>query len=71
MLLKVSLTFNFCWDKGYGTKGFRHGVSYDSQTGKMSYKLQGWQSAVDQYNGGGASKYGQDHKSSVINMYNN
>jgi len=40
-----------------GTKGFKGGVSYDSKTGKTTYKFQGWAKAVEGYNGGGTAGY--------------
>ncbi|GAB0157119.1 hypothetical protein CHRYSEOSP005_23880 [Chryseobacterium sp. Alg-005] len=47
-----------------GTKGFKGGVSYDSKTGKSSYKFQGWAKAVEAYNGGGTAGY----QKSVLKM---
>jgi len=40
-----------------GTKGFKGGVSYDSKTGKSTYKFQGWAKAVEGYNGSGTAGY--------------
>lgn len=37
----------------------------------MTFTFQGWNSAVNKYNGGGAAKYGQNYGSSVMDMYNN
>jgi|GEM_PF-1793665 len=49
------------------TKGFKGGITYDAKTGAQTYNFQGWNQAVDQYNGNGVDNYG----TSVINMYNN
>jgi RHS repeat-associated protein len=47
------------------TKGFKGGVSYDSKTDATTYKFQGWNSAISNYNGGGAAKYGQNYAASI------
>lgn len=46
------------------TKGFKGGVTYDSKTGKSPFNFQGWNNAVEQYNGGGTAGY----QKSVLQM---
>jgi RHS repeat-associated protein len=53
------------------TKGFKGGVTYDPSTGMKTFTFQGWESAVKNYNGPGAAKYGHDYSGSVKNMYLN
>jgi RHS repeat-associated protein len=52
-------------------KGFKGGISYDKSTGKKSFTFQGWGAAVNNYNGGGAAKYGQNYGGSVGSMVDN
>jgi RHS repeat-associated protein len=49
------------------TKGFKGGVDYNSTTGARTFEFQGWDKAVESYNGGGTLGYSQ----SVSNMINN
>jgi hypothetical protein len=49
------------------TKGFRGGVTYNKETGARTFTFQGWESAVDAYNGNGVSGY----KDSVLKMMTN
>lgn len=53
------------------SKGFKGGVTYDKATGQQSYTFQGWNTAVTNYNGGGAAKYGQDYTGRVQTMVTN
>ncbi|MGA6119280.1 hypothetical protein [Sphingobacterium anhuiense] len=57
--------------KDLATKGFKGGVGYNSKTNQMSFKFQGWDKAINNYNGGGAAKYGQDYLKSVKDMIRN
>ncbi|WP_343318268.1 DUF6443 domain-containing protein [Sphingobacterium multivorum] len=54
--------------KDLATKGFKGGVGYNSKTDQMSFKFQGWDKAINNYNGGGAAKYGQDYLKSIKDM---
>ncbi len=54
--------------KDLGTKGFKGGISYDSKNGKMSFHFQGWDKAIQNYNGGGAGKYGQNYFEAIRKM---
>ncbi|WP_126249195.1 hypothetical protein [Chitinophaga rhizosphaerae] len=49
-----------------GSKGFKVGVSNDKSTGQSTFKFKGWNSAVEQYNGGGTAGY----QSGVLKMMN-
>ena len=52
-------------------KGFKGGITYDPKTGTKSFTFQGWGAAVNNFNGGGAAKYGQDYSGSVKTMVDN
>lgn len=53
------------------TKGFKGGITYDAKTGAQTFTYQGWNKAAANYNGGGATKYGQDYGGSVKQMVDN
>jgi RHS repeat-associated protein len=53
------------------SKGFKGGITYDKSTGAQTYTFQGWNKAVESYNGGGAAKYGQDYGASISGMIKN
>ncbi|SUJ01092.1 RHS repeat-associated core domain [Sphingobacterium spiritivorum] len=57
--------------KDLATKGFKGGVGYNPKTDQMSFKFQGWDKAINNYNGGGAAKYGQDYLKSIKDMIRN
>jgi RHS repeat-associated protein len=40
------------------TKGFKGGITYDKATGAQTYTFQGWEKAINNYNGGGTAGYG-------------
>ena len=49
------------------TKGFKGGIDYNSTTGVRTFEFQGWDKAVESYNGGGTTGYSQ----SVNDMIDN
>ncbi|EFK60124.1 hypothetical protein HMPREF0766_10068 [Sphingobacterium spiritivorum ATCC 33861] len=53
------------------TKGFKGGVGYNSKTNKMSFKFHGWDKAINNHNGGGTAKYGQNYLKSIKDMIRN
>ncbi|MGH2644841.1 MAG: hypothetical protein ACRDE2_12885 [Chitinophagaceae bacterium] len=57
--------------KNLATKGFRGGIIYNQETGESTFKFQGWDNAIINYNGGGAAKHGQNYFQSVENMIDN
>ena len=48
------------------TKGFRGGITYNKETGTLTYNFQGWNTAVKNYNGGGNESY-QDDVNKMLN----
>jgi RHS repeat-associated protein len=53
------------------TKGFKGGITFDAKTGAQTFTFKGWNSAIGNYNGGGAAKHGQDYSGSVNTMVTN
>jgi len=53
------------------TKGFKGGITFDAKTGAQTFTFKGWNSAIGNYNGGGAAKHGQDYSGSVNTMITN
>ena len=47
------------------TKGFKGGIKYDKNTGKLSYEFKGWGSATNHFNGGGVKNYQNDVETMV------
>jgi len=47
------------------TKGFKGGITYNKNTGKLSYEFRGWGSATNNFNGGGVKNYQKDVETMV------